>query len=158
MAYFYFPRDENLRPLNEIEFDALFLGVSNLRGVDLPWGWVKDISGLSFYEDKGMTVDTGIMGYTKFFSNKILLSPLTVKGLLWKNIYGIPNNELSVSVVAHELTHRRQMQWLYGLAWAFLNIPFIDGLMIEKWARENEAAAREQLAKIYDRFNNTQLS
>ena len=84
-----------------------------------------------------------------FLENRILLSPTVVSGLKWKDKRGIPNHEIPMGTVIHELTHRKQMSWLKGFAWLFLNIPGVDRFTIERWARQNEAAAVESLSEIY---------
>lgn len=149
MAYLYFPKDENLRALTDKEVFEIEVGIANAKNVDLPWGFQDNILDLVFYEDKGMDLENGVMGYTKFMSSKILLSPGVVEGLMWKDNNSIPNNETSMGTIIHELTHRKQMQWLGGFAWLFLNIPGIDRLTIECWARENESAAAAGLSELY---------
>jgi len=149
MPYFYFPREENLRPLSNIEVITMQACLGKLDDKKLPWSYEIETYKFRYFEDKGMTLDNGIMGYTRFFSKDILLSPNVVKGLLWTDNQGIPNNEQSISIVVHELTHRNQMKWLGGLLWPFLNMFGVADLTIEKWARENEQCALNDLAKIY---------
>ena len=100
-----------------------------------------------------MTLDNGIMGYTKFFGNRILLSSDIVSALKWKDTNGIPNNEMAMGIVVHELTHCNQMKWVFGLAWLILNIPIID-FFIEKWAKQNEQVATQSLLDTYDQLRN----
>ena len=159
MAAFYFPKEENLRILSDKEIFEIEVGISNIINLpNLPWSFQSDISDLVFYEDKGMNLDNGIMGYTKFTGNKILLNSRVVKDLVYKDNNGIPNNETSMGTIIHELTHRRQMQWLGGFAWLFLNIPGIDRLTIERWAKENEYAVSACLSELYDKIRVSKLT
>ena len=148
MGYFYFPDQNDLRQLSSDEVSEIEVGCANLKN-KLKWGFENPYEYM-FYEDKNMTTENGILGYTKKFSDKILLSPVVVSGLKWKDKNGIPNNETVMGVVIHELTHRHQMKWLFGLTWPIFNIPFIDVITIEKWARQNEQEAIDILSKIYD--------
>ncbi|MBD3406155.1 MAG: hypothetical protein GF411_08525 [Candidatus Lokiarchaeota archaeon] len=149
MGYFYFYKEENIRSLTHKEITEIEIGVANLANRNLPWEFVSDLYGLQFCEDKGMNLDNGVMGATKFFSNRIMLSPDIVKQLCWKSVSGVPNNEVAISIIIHELTHRRQMKWMRGLAWPILNIPVLSSLTIERWARQNEKAAVDILSQIY---------
>jgi len=148
MGYLYFPREENLKKLGSEHMHAIMSGMSLVLD-KTPYGFDSQLFSYEFYSDQGMTVETGIMGYTTFFSNRILLSPIIAEQLTWTNNNGVPNNETAMNTVIHELTHRRQMRWLKGFAWLFLNIPGID-MTIERMARENGEAAEIILEKHYD--------
>ena len=157
MPGLYFPKKENLSLITDEEKHCIEEAVILLKD-NLPWDFrcnasienIGLVQHIDFYKDKGMD-GTAVLGYTTFFKpNEILLSPLIVDGLTWTNNQGIPNNESVMSTVIHELTHLRQMQWFYGLAWMFLNIPLVASSTIEKWANDNGAAATELLSKHYD--------
>ena len=99
-----------------------------------------------FRIDTNMTTENGVLGYTKLLSNVILLSPEVTKALAWKN-----NNEIAMSTVVHELTHRAQMKWAGGVLWPLLNLPIICDLTIEDWACENGESACKFLTEAYAR-------
>ena len=102
-----------------------------------------------FFSDSGMVLENGVMGYTSYLNPKeILLAEYLTEQISWE-VSGIPNNEIIMSIVIHELTHSNQRKWLGGLAWLILNIPGIDKFTLEKWAVENENAAFEFLANKY---------
>ena len=148
MAQLYSPKDENLRELTTTELVSIFRAVKFLEG-KLPHEFCSDLNGIRFYEDKGMDTDNGVMGYTSYLSpNRILLCPGVVQGLTHE-VKGVPDNEQNISTVIHELTHRNQRTWGYGVAWFGLNLPIIDQMTIEKWARENEAASIVILSAAY---------
>jgi hypothetical protein len=149
-GYLYFPSDENLRRLTSEELDCICVGLANLKCVKLPWGYYENIEDIVFYEDKGMTLDSGVLGHTRFGSKRVILAPLIVDALKWKNMDGIPNNSIAMNTVVHELTHLAQMRWGYGILWAILNAPIICQYTIEKWANENGCKAEEQLQAIYN--------
>lgn len=144
----YFPKSENLRKLNDDEVFEIIQACSLIKD-KLPWQF-DDPERNEFYEDVGMTLDNGVLGAARFFSNKIMLSPAVIAGLCYKDKNGIPNNENSINTVIHELTHRKQMKWLHGIIWAFINIPLINRFTAEKWAGQNGSAAERLLYRIYN--------
>jgi hypothetical protein len=147
---FYFPKKSNLVRFTAEQRDAVKAAIRKLRNKDFPHKWVKDVGNLEFYVDNGMTVENGVLGYTKFLDNKILISPLLSNDIAFKTSNGIYNNEYAISIIIHELTHREQMMWFGGLGWLFLNIPGINLLFIEPFARENESRALELLSELYN--------
>jgi hypothetical protein len=154
MGTFYFPNLDNLRKLTTEEVDYIYIGIQNLRGADLPYKFHLEIDEIIFLEDPGMDLKNGILGYTKFGTDRVLLSPIIVTALKHKDINGIPNNNDAMNTVIHELTHLQQMSWLGGLCWAFLNIPIISAFTIEKWATTNGTAAADYLENLYNEMRN----
>ena len=148
MAQFYSPKKENLIPLTVLQTQAIVLAARLLEG-KLPHKFATDYGSVRFFIDKGMNSDNGVMGFTNFLnSDEILLSPDIVNGIETK--YGdVPDNSEQVSVAIHELTHRDQRSWLQGIMFPVLNIPGMDKLTLEKWAKENELAAAEMLNNLY---------
>lgn len=131
----YFPRERNLRPLALAEVQSVHEGVSRVG--ELPWP-VWSPKAVRWYEDSGMTLENGVMGLVRFLDrDKILLSPVVVKGMSW-------GNPLCIATAIHELTHRHQMSWCGGLLWPLLNLPGLRyWLFAERWAKQNELAAME---------------
>lgn len=149
MAGLYFPKKANLTSFSDEQERALRDAVELLRGADLPHGWLSDLGGLAFYSDKGMTPENGVMGMTSFLRSKeVLVAEFLARQITWE-ASGVPNNEMAMAVVVHELTHLAQRRWLFGLAWLVLNIPGVDRLTLERWAVENQEAAQDFLAGRY---------
>jgi hypothetical protein len=148
MGYLYFPKAVNLIPLDDAAVSAIDEALKLLAG-KTPYKFLYPIPDYKFYTDKGMTTETGILGYTGYFSHKVLLAPSLMGQFVWKDMNGIPNNETAMGTVIHELTHLHQMEWLFGLAWPIMNIPGLD-MIIESQARQNGEAAIEILGNIYE--------
>jgi len=148
MAGLYFPKKENLTPFSEEQMKAVRAAVELLKKESLPNEWRADLGGMKLFRDAGMTGDNGVMGYTSYLKPKeILIAGYLVDQLMWGG--EVPNNEMSMSTIVHELTHTAQRGWLFGLLWLVLNIPGIDRLTLERWAVENEEVAGEVLSKRY---------
>ena len=150
MAGLYFPKTENLIPFTVKEMEAVQKAVKILKEQTvLPRAWKSDIEDIHFYKDSGMTVDNGVMGMTSFLKQKrILIASFLIEQLTWESS-GVPNNEMAMAIIIHELTHSDQMTWWGGLAYLILNIPGIDKLTLEKWAVENQNAAERFLQETY---------
>lgn len=149
MAGLYFPNEKNLTAFTRDQMKAVHDAVNLLKAAKLPNDWCYDLDGLEFYSDTGMTLDNGVLGYTTFLKPKrILIASYLADGLTW-TASGVPNNEMAMSIVTHELTHTAQRRWMGGLVWLILNIPGIDRLTLEKWAVENEQDARDYLQHTY---------
>lgn len=149
MAGFYFPDEKNLTAFTHEQMKAVHDAVNLLRAANLPNDWCCNLDGMQFYSDVGMNMENGVLGYTTFLKPKrILIASYLADQLTW-NTSGVPNNEMAMAIVAHELTHTAQRRWLHGLLWLVLNIPGIDRLTLEKWAVENQNAAQDYLAATY---------
>jgi len=144
--YFYTPCDDP-KPITLKALFCMQRALKLLRASNriLPHGCTFNTSDLFIGIDTNMTTDSGVLGYTRFFSDTILLSPTIASMLEWDN-----DNEAAMNVVTHELTHKAQMGWLGGLLWPFLNAPLIAQLTIKPWACANGLAAQEILADEYE--------
>lgn len=150
---FYHPNPVDLMPLDNKELDAI-LDAIKLVVDRLPWRIygenMSEFNTLEFYCDEGMK-NSSILGYTQFFNNnRVLLNPVICNGLTHKNNAGIPNNEIEMNTIIHELTHLRQMRFCHGLLWPIINSPIIRDFTVEKWACENGSAATKILTESYD--------
>ena len=115
-----------------------------------PHDCVMLVGPYEFRVDPNMNTDNGVMGYTKFFSNTIYISRDVEVGLTWQG-----NNEVAMSTVIHELTHRAQMLWCGGWLWPILQFPGLRDLTLEKWANENGRSAGLELEKAYMEMRRT---
>jgi hypothetical protein len=154
MGGWYFPKKENLVPVNDSVKEAIWKAIVLLNG-EAPhsfWGDTSDVFGrIDFYCDHGMSVESGVLGATSFLnSDRVLLSPLIVQGITWETTTGIPNNETAMNTVIHELTHLHQMRKWFGLFYLFLNAPWFSFFTLEKWANENGVFAQDRLTKLYN--------
>lgn len=151
---FYFPSKKDIVPLGLKERDAIDSAIKVLNEAKLPHKFFISPD-VQFFIDPTI-VKSGILGHTTFFKpNRVILSPLISGGLAWMNDAGIPNNEMQMSTVIHELTHLQQFRtWkLYG--WMIIHLPFLNKFTVEKWANENGQAAKEFLE---DRYNEQRRS
>jgi len=148
VAEFYFTKKDNLVRFTESQLQAVRDAIKVLDG-KTPCKFYTDIDRLEFYEDKGMNMDNGVMGKTSFLRSKeVYISPSIAQGLVYKDRRGIPNNETSVAIVIHELTHTQQMK-SFGLGFLIFNIPLIDRITIERWADKNQNFTESFLLEHY---------
>jgi hypothetical protein len=146
---FYFPSQKDLVPLSKEEVMAIEDAVSLLRNANLPHGFYDRINEVEFFSDPTLK-GSAILGQTTFFrSNRVILSPTIVQGLGWKNTHGVPNNELHMSTVIHELTHLQQFRDWKWYGWIIVHLPFLDRYTVEKWANQNGEAAHDYLSNAY---------
>jgi len=150
MARLYYVKRSNLRPLDQLEREALRESLKYLLETNLPHSYHKGLSGIKYYEDKGMDLENGVMGAHDYLHpNEIYLSPYLVKDLNYRSKSGILNNETIMNTIVHELTHAEQRRWLFGFAWLILNIPIVCEFTLEKWAKENGSYAEKWLCEKY---------
>ncbi len=141
-------RSGTLSPVPRGAESAIFAGVGRvLRDARLPHTMFREVGCVGFYEDQGMTMQNGVLGAVCWWSpREIRLAPVVVQNLsAWIPSDDMAEIALSIGIVIHELTHLRQLAWLGGFAWPFLNAPIINHLTIERWAEENELVARTSL-------------
>ena len=153
---FYFPSKRDIVPLGEKERDAIDSAIKLLNGTKLPHKFFIS-SDVKFFVDPTIA-KSSILGHTTFFKpNRVILSPLISGGLAWTNNVGIPNNEMQMSTVIHELTHLQQFRtWkIYG--WMIIHLPILNKFTVEKWANENGSAAKDFLEKKYNEQRRSQV-
>ena len=145
----YFPSKRDLVPLIEEGRKSIDTAVRLLSETKLPHRFFIS-SDVKFFVDPTI-VKSGILGHTTFFKpDRVVLSPLISSGLAWTNNVGVPNNEMQMSTIIHELTHLQQFRtWkIYG--WMIIHLPFLNKFTVEKWANENGQAAKEFLENKYN--------
>jgi hypothetical protein len=147
MGSWYFSKKENLSLISKNNVESIRKAIELLKDKTPYPFWTEDVD---FYCDKGMSVENGVLGATTFLhKNRVLLSPLVIRIINWETTNGIPNNEVAMNTVIHELTHLQQMRKWYGLFYLLMNIPFICNFTLEKWACANGNSAQKILGEIY---------
>jgi len=153
MGAWYWTYEKNVTDVTDKQLDAIWDAICIIKdGTPKPYFGRKfcEFRTLKFFVDNGMNYNNGVMGATYFFRpNIVYLSPTTAKALEWKSINGIPNNEIAMRTVIHELTHLQQMRVWYGLYYLILNAPWFSWFTLEKHAYENEEYVYRLLNKAY---------
>ena len=125
--------------------------ISLLKNGNFPHKFFQYVEGVEFLVDPTI-VNSSILGQTSFFSpNRVVLSPLVSKTLMWSNHFGVPNNEMAIETIVHELTHLQQIRDWKWFGWPIIHLPILNLYTVEKWAKENGIAARDYLESQYRR-------
>lgn len=153
MGGWYFPDPNNLVPIDDLKVTQIWNAIRGISG-KTPHKFYGEIFEefvmVEFFVDKGMLFNDGVLGATQFFHpNRVCLSPIIVDNIGWE-ASGVPNNEIAMNTVIHELTHLKQMRIAFGIVYAVLNAPWFSFFTLEKWASENGDAAQNKLSDIYD--------
>jgi len=141
----------NIKRLTQEEFNIIRKAIDKIESANvLPNKIFKDFLEVVFYIDYSID-GTGILGYTKFnpVDRNVFISPTIYENLISVDNNNIPNNEIALSTVVHELTHVYQMYTL-GFLFGALNLPIIRDLTTEKWAGENTNVAMEYFSMVND--------
>jgi len=145
----YFPNDKDLVSLTNEENEAIYKAVEALRDADLPHAFYDKVENVKFYSDPTLT-GSAILGQTNFFQpNRVILSPVIVQGLTWTNNKGVPNNEIHMATVIHELTHLQQFRDWKWYGWIIVHLPFLNKYTVERWATQNGDASDKYLGDLY---------
>jgi len=145
----YFPRRKDLVEISKPERVALQDAVMLLKDANLPYRFFQHVDSVEFFSDVTLS-KSAILGHTTFLKpNRVILSPLISKGLVWTSNLGVPNNEVAMSTVVHELTHLQQFRDWKWFGWPIIHLPFLAKYTVEKWANENGVAANNYLSRQY---------
>lgn len=145
--------NSNKKRLNLEEIAIIKRAISEIEKEDvLPNKIYDNIDKVVFYVDYNIK-GTGILGYTRFnpVHYNVSISPTIYKNLIAVDNNNIPNNEIALSTIVHELTHVCQIDSL-GILFGALNLPIIRNFTTEKWANENTDIAVEYFSMLNDRL------
>lgn len=124
--------------------------VNYLKKQNLPHRFETDLDSIKFFVTDQL--GEGVMGKADmFYTNAIHISPSILENLMTYDRNKIPNNQLAMEQVVHELTHIYQFRYYRVFFWLLI-IPGIRSLTVEKWANENGSKAAELLRKLYKKL------
>jgi len=145
----YFPREKDLVEFGKPERNDLQDAIKLLAEANLPHRFFFHVDSVRLFTDTTIG-QSSILGHTTFLKpNRVILSPLISNALTWKSQLGVPNNEVAMSTIIHELTHLQQFRDWKWYGWPIIHLPFLAKYTVEKWACENGNAAKKYLERQY---------